>query len=287
MPGSIQVTKRTSATFTSSFTLGDLRAFVAPATASPTMPGSGSSTTLRPPTSATPRPPRSPCTGPRDGPRPSATSTPRPTSLIDPHLPDGRRIWEIALVRVPAGGSRRPLARGCRSPTSTSPTPTRVAAHRPVRRAVPAQRLRPGRPGPHVPCARDDSRPVMLWGSTEANAAQTIDDLTAGASSPAPTRRSTMANIADLLRRHGHEPSWYHHPRDVPNVAPAGCAAGRPSGDPERGDGWVGASYSTRAVRGRRRARAGRPALRLGRRGLDVDDGRRSRDRRPSACDWT
>lgn len=28
MPGSIQVTKRTSATFTSSFTLGDLRTFL-------------------------------------------------------------------------------------------------------------------------------------------------------------------------------------------------------------------------------------------------------------------
>jgi len=185
------------------------------------------------------------------------------TSLREPHLPTGRRVWEVALVRVPEDGSR-PLAAWLQVTdvdlAHADPEALRIGKFN--------ERFVLGCDD-HAGCARGygplgravarpwgDPRPVELWGCTEANAGETIAQLTAGAVIAGSNPIFDMASFADLLRRHGQlgmaeEPRWYHHPRDVPNWASgwlrARAAVTGTDGSPA-GDGWTGASYSTRVI---------------------------------------
>lgn len=182
------------------------------------------------------------------------------TSLRDPHLPTGRRVWEVALVRVPEDGSR-PLAAWLQitDVDLAHADPEALRIGRFTERFI--LETGDGATG-FGPLGRvvtrpwGDPRPVELWGCTEANAGETIAYLTAGAVIAGSNPIFDMASFADLLRRHGQlgmaeEPRWYHHPRDVPNWA-SGWLRARHDFDlgpdsPQR-DGWSGASYSTRVI---------------------------------------
>jgi hypothetical protein len=158
------------------------------------------------------------------------------SSLRDPHLPGGRRVWEVALIRQPADGGRPLCAWLQITDVDLDDADPRSLA---VGRF--AQRFHPeayGPVGPQVTPPWRDGRPVMLWGCEERHAAATIAELTDGAVIAGSNPRYDMDSFADLLRRHGAEPSWYHHPLDVPNAALGWLRARHPAG-------WADPSYPT------------------------------------------
>lgn len=172
------------------------------------------------------------------------------TSLIDPHRPDGRRVWEIAVLTLPA--DRTPALCAVLQITDvdiTDADPESLAIGKFAERFVPdgygilGEYELPGR-----------ARPVTRWGCDEAMALTTLRDLIRPGAIIAGSNPSfDQANMAEMFRRHGQEPpAWFYHPRDVPNHATgwlrgrlaAGAALTGPAGICD----WSDPSYSTRVL---------------------------------------
>lgn len=166
------------------------------------------------------------------------------TSLIDPHIKGGRRVWEVAIIRVSAEGGavQHPLCAWLQI------TDVDLDDHDPesLRIGRFAERFHPEAYGPVGPVAElpGRDRPIMLWGTTEENAAATILELTHDAVLAGSRPEFDAANFADILRRHGAASRvlpWYHHPLDIANEALGYLRATEPGQ-------WSGSSYPTAAL---------------------------------------
>jgi hypothetical protein len=169
--------------------------------------------------------------------KPTSYSDTETTSLIDPHLPGGRRVWESAIIRL------SPDRLTCQASwlqiidvDLSDADPDSLAIGRFEERWSDVE-------GPRGVFGQlGQLGEVELLGVTEAQAADIIDELTKdGAVIAGSNPGFDQASYADLLRRHGREPSWYHHPRDIPNVA-HGWLLGRDA------EAWQDASYSTEVL---------------------------------------
>lgn len=171
--------------------------------------------------------------------RPTTIVDTETTSLIDPHLPEGRRTWDLAMVQIaPLTGAV--LGAAWYQFTDVDLT---HANEESLRIGDFAERYSGdyGDLGALGELPGRDYRPTPLWGCQEAAAIDTIRRLTDGAIIAGSNPAFDMANLADLLRRHRAEPGWYHHPRDIPNVAHGWLSAQRPLR-------WTEGSYSTRVL---------------------------------------
>lgn len=197
-----------------------------------------------------------------------ATVDTETTSLREPHRPGGRRAWEVAIIRQPAGGgpSRAAwlqitdvdlsdadpasLAKGRfaeRWGTDTTETPvfgdlegeTEEYRHYDEKAGDDLQ-------GMYVMAER--LKRVTLQRVPEAHAARMIAELTAGAVIAGSNPAFDLANFADILVRHHLPATWYYHPRDIPNAAAgrlrAAVELGQGDNSPEH-DGWTAPSYPT------------------------------------------
>lgn len=177
------------------------------------------------------------------------------TSLAEPWHPEGRRTWEVAIIRdlddevsalwlqiidvdlthadpealrigrFDERFSDEPGPRGVFGELTGAPT----AIHRPDGSII------------HAPTRWE------LQGVTEARAAVLIDNFTAGAVLHGSRPEFDAANYADILRRHGRlgateQPRWYHHCNDVTNQALGWLRAGPDA------DQWREPSYPTSAL---------------------------------------
>lgn len=136
------------------------------------------------------------------------------TSLAEPHLPGGRRVWEVAIIRDSATGY----------PPRTVwlqivDVDTDAAEDEALTIGGFADRFT-RQPGPRRGVGAElAGQRVPLLGVLERDAAVLIQSLTRDAVIAGSNPGFDMASFADLLRRHGREPAWYHHPLDVPNAA--------------------------------------------------------------------
>lgn len=181
------------------------------------------------------------------------------TGLREPHRLGGRRTWEIAIVRVPeAGGPVAAcwlqivdvdLADADPASLDVGRFHQRWSAKEGPRYDVPAapidgeQAMQWNNAGQMVPT--DRPRTVRLRGATERDAARVVESLTRGAVLAGSNPGFDAANFADLLDRNGLPAGWYHHHRDIPNVATGWLlGAEQAIGGPAQTD-WAGTTYST------------------------------------------
>lgn len=174
------------------------------------------------------------------------------TSLREPHRPGGRRVWEVAIIRTMEATKQLTVL-------------WLQIADVDLADADPAS-LRLGRfhdrwsddygdSGVSKQVTSQGGR-VDLHRVWESEAAALIEEATRGAVIAGSNPAFDMANFADMLARHQLPATWYHHPRDVPNIA-LGWLAGRlqvrghMEDDDLRGSlvaEWDGATYSTAAL---------------------------------------
>lgn len=165
------------------------------------------------------------------------------TSLRNPHFLAGRRTWEAALIRETADGqfvaaawiqlvdvdvtdaARDSLQIG-RFHDRFSPEPSRLLS----------------RPEVQIEGA---GATVRQRGVDEREAARIIEELTRGAVIAGSNPGFDTENFAQLLHDNGQPADgWWHHPRDVPNVA-NGWLLGAGAPGPAESSDWDGSSYST------------------------------------------
>jgi hypothetical protein len=195
------------------------------------------------------------------------------TGLREPHLPGGRRTWEYAVVRV----SETPQGRLVRAAwaqiidvdlTHADPASLNIGrfyqrwSRRPGGRYDTAEADLSVFDGGILP-DRAAPRTLRLVGVTEAEAARQIEELTRGAVLVGSNPAFDAANFTDLLTRNGLAAgAWYHHHRDIPNMA-TGWLLGRRAlvpyvddefldhaldADHDPGTDWTAGSYSTRVL---------------------------------------
>jgi hypothetical protein len=137
------------------------------------------------------------------------------TSLRNPFLFAGRRTWEVAVIRADETG-RAVKATWLQivdvDLSDANPDSLRVGRfHERFSREE----------GPRgIFGDLGDGRRVELHGVTEADAAAVIEEITRGAVIAGSNPSFDQLNFAELLGRNFlPAEGWYHHPRDVPNVA--------------------------------------------------------------------
>lgn len=193
------------------------------------------------------------------------------TSLREPHLPGGRRAWEVALIRVFADG--RPAKASWLQVTDVDLADADPAAlvkgRWRERWTGPTQHAPPpvfgelegetetyrefdedageDRQGLMVDATR--TKRVTLERVPEAHAARVIEELTRdGAIIAGSNPAFDLAIFAELLRRYRLPATWFYKPRDVTTAAHgrlrAAVELGQPDTSPEH-DGWAAPSYPT------------------------------------------
>lgn len=144
------------------------------------------------------------------------------TSLVEPWKSGGRRTWEIALIRVSPG--KRVLDAAWLQLVDvdlSNADPTSLEIGKFFQRwsadegvTDTAGALPAGMVGA-----------VKLDRCDSATAAKAVEGLTRGAVIAGSNPMFDLANFAHLLEWEQKPATWYHHPRDIPNVATGWLAA--------------------------------------------------------------
>jgi len=191
------------------------------------------------------------------------------TSLREPHLPGGRRTWEVALIRVPGDGTPARAAwlqiidvdladadpeslRVGRFHERWGKETTGDVVYGELEGQTEAFRHFDEKAGEEqqgqVTWPLRTKR-VTLQRVPEAHAAKVIEEFTRdGAILAGSNPAFDAANFADILRRYQLPATWYYKPRDVTGIIAgrlrAAVELGQPDTSPDR-DGWSAPSYPT------------------------------------------